>query len=651
MKSPFNQTLRFPPGSAVVLPFLVLAAPFALSNSTGSDEAGDLTELSLFDLLNIEVTVASRTEQSLSEVPGAVYVITGDELRRAGHNSIQEALRMVPGMYVSNWTTSKWDVTSRGFGTGLSPVSLAYLNQLMVMIDGVPVNSSVFSGTDWALQDLYMEDIDRIEIIRGPGGILWGANAVHGVVHIITKNAEDTHGEVSTIRGQNDERHFGVRTGGSFGETGSYRISATRSQYDTNQNTYFGFDESWRINTLNARFDWTGREDYNNHSWGRLYTAEINSDGYDLDIFDYIPVEDSMDGFQAFSSSASPDGKHTYTAWMSLDRQDQLHDFEYSVFQIDLEYRRAFSFSETSNLSTGVGYRMGKSTFTGDDVDWVDFDPRRTTLNTYRAFAVQTWDFLDHELSVVVGAQAEHNDNTGFELQPTGRISWHPESAYTLWAAVTKSVRTPSLEETNLSPSSYVVGDKDFGSEEVETIEVGFRKQLDEYTGLDMTVFHNEYSNLRNEELAPGPSLPYTLTNNAEGDATGIEIAVDSKPTDDLSLRASYAWIEGSFKSTSDGSDLFTEDYHPGQQLNLRSYYDLNERWSCDLGVYYTGDFGGSFDVKDRTRVDVRFSYEAREGMEWFFGGQQIVDPVMSEFNEYSPPSRDLFIGMTWSPR
>ncbi len=193
-----------------MLPFLVLAAPFALSNSTGSDEAGDLTELSLFDLLNIEVTVASRTEQSLSEVPGAVYVITGDELRRAGHNSIQEALRMVPGMYVSNWTTSKWDVTSRGFGTGLSPVSLAYLNQLMVMIDGVPVNSSVFSGTDWALQDLYMEDIDRIEIIRGPGGILWGANAVHGVVHIITKNAEDTHGEVSTIRGQNDERHLNV---------------------------------------------------------------------------------------------------------------------------------------------------------------------------------------------------------------------------------------------------------------------------------------------------------------------------------------------------------------------------------------------------------------------------------------------------------
>ncbi|MFT4709674.1 MAG: iron complex outermembrane receptor protein [Planctomycetota bacterium] len=649
MKIPLTSKFTFAPKCAIALPLLALAAPVALGNTGGSDELADLTELSLSDLLNIEVTVASRTEQKLSEVPGAVYVITGDELRRSGHNSVQEAMRMVPGMYVSNWTTSKWDVTSRGFGPGVSPISLAFLNQLMVMIDGVPVNAVTYAGTEWALQDIMLEDVDRIEIIRGPGGILWGANAVHGVVHIITKDAADTQGQLSMIRGQNDERHFAVRTGGSFGETGSYRVYAKRSQYDSNHNDFDGFDDQWRINTISARFDWMGREDYKNLAWGRVYSADLNTDGFDLNLFDYIPVTDNANGFQAFASSASPDGKHTYTAWMNYDRQDLRTEVDSRIFQVDLEYRRAFSFSETSNLSAGAGYRLIKSDLTGDDPFFVDFDPNRHTLNTYRAFAVQTWNLADNDLDIVLGAQMEQNDITGFELQPTARMSWHPGSDYTLWAGFTKSVRTPAIEEISLSSNSYLVGDEDFDSEKVETIEIGFRKQISDETAIDLTVFHNEYDNLREEEF-DFTTFQSLLTNNGKGDSTGVELAVDSKPTENWSLRGSYAWIEGSFENEVLDYDLGTESYHPGQQINLRSYYDINDDWEADMGFYYTGDFGNSF-FEDRTRLDVRFSYAPREGMEWFFGGQQIVDPFIEELDSFDNPRRDMYFGLTWAPR
>jgi iron complex outermembrane receptor protein len=629
---------------------VALAAPLTLaSTTTNTDELGDLTELSLEELLNIEVTVVSRSEQALSEVPGAVYVLSGDEIRRSGHNSIQEALRMVPGMYVSNWTTSKWDVTSRGFGTGLSLSSLAYLNQLMVMVDGVPVNSSVFVGMDWALLDLDMESIDRIEIIRGPGGILWGSNAVHGVVHIITKNTADTHGVQSSLRGQNDERHYTVRNGGSFGETGNYRFFAKHSAFDANRNPWLGIDTAFSIDTFGARFDWTGRDDYKNKAWGKYYAAQINNDGFDLDIFDYVPVEDHDYGFQAFASSTSPDGKQSFTGWITGDRQRQLTELDSDVLSIDLEYKRTFSFSETSNLSTGLGYHLLKSNLVGDDPFFLDFAPRRQVLNTFRGFAVQTWNLMEHDLDVVLGAQIENNDTSGTEVQPTARISWHPGGRYTIWAAATRSVRTPALEEISLSPDSAMVGNPGFDSEKVRSYELGFRDQLNDTTAIDVALYYNQYDDLHDEEFDPF-TFQSILTNNGEGWSKGLELAVDSKPTDSWNLRGAYTFSTGRYTNKVTGDQLGTNDYHPDQQFNLRSYYDINDQWSFDSAFYLSGDFGNMFGIDDRNRLDVHFSFEPREGLEFAFGGQQIARPYQSELDDFDTPRRDLYISMTWSP-
>ena len=211
--------------------------------------------------MGIEVTIAAKTAQALSDVPAAVYVLTGDEIRRSGHSSVQEALRMVPGFYVSHWTTEKWDVTSRGFGPGSSLTSLAFLNQLLIIIDGVVVYSPVFAGTWWALQDIDLADVDRIEIIRGPGGILWGANAVHGVVHVITKSSADTLGLRLTGRGATDDRHASGRFGGSFGENGTYRTWVKAAGFDTLHNSFSPdgithFNQNWDMNSAGFRADW-----------------------------------------------------------------------------------------------------------------------------------------------------------------------------------------------------------------------------------------------------------------------------------------------------------------------------------------------------------------------------------------------------------
>lgn len=630
---------------------LVLAAPLAVASTnsnSNSEDLGDLTELSLEELLNIEVTVVSRSEQALSEVPGAVYVISGDEIRRAGHTSVQEAMRMVPGMYVSNWTTSKWDVTSRGFGTGISQTSLAYQNQLMVLIDGVPVNSSIFSGMDWALLDINMEDIDRIEIIRGPGGILWGSNAVHGVVSIVTKNTADTQGVQTTLRAQNDERHYTVRNGGKIGETGTYRIFAKHSEYDANRNPWLGIDTSYSIDTLGARFDWTGRKGYTNKFWGKYYAAQINSPGFDLDIFEYIPVQDNDYGFQAFASSTSPDGLESFTGWIAGDRQRQVTEIDSNVLNIDLEYKRTFKFSETSNLSTGLGYRLLKSNLVGDDPFFMDFLPRNQVFNTFRGFAVQTWNLLDNDLDVVVGAQIENNDTSGTEVQPTGRISWHPDGDYTIWAGVTRSVRTPTLEEISLSPNSAVVGDPNFRSEKVRSYELGFRNQISTTTAIDVALYYNQYDDLHDSEFDP-ITFQSNLTNNGEGYSKGLELAVDSKPSESWSLRGAYTYSTGYYTNKVTGNQLGTNGYHPDQQFNLRSYYDINERWGFNAAFYLSGDFGNTTNER-LNRIDVNFSYEPRDGMRMVFGGQAVGQPYQSEFDAFDVPRRDLYVGLTWTP-
>ena len=481
----------------------------------GSDEL-DLTELSLDQLMDIEVTVASKTPQKLASVPAAVYVLTGDEIRRAGHSSIQEALRMVPGFYVSHWTTTQWDVTARGFGTGTAFTNQAFLNQLLVMVDGVVVYTPLFAGMWWALQDIDLDDIDRIEIIRGPGGIVWGSNTVHGIVHVITKSSDETQGAKWGVRTGNDDWHAGGRAGGTFGENGHFRAWVKTSEYDTTHDPFDGWPQDWSIRSGGFRSDWS--DDGRRFTfWGRGYDATLRNVAFDLTTFIPFSAVDRKKGGQLFFESADDEAGTRWHAWISTDQQDipTLADIRIDV--ADLEYQGELR-SGAHGVTYGAGVRVIHSDVYGEDPFWYAFDPQDQTQVNSRAFVVDTIDLDEDDLQLVLGVQAENNEFTGLEVQPSARLKWQATEDTVAWAAVSRAVRTPALEEVALSQDSFFVGNPDFRSERLISYELGLRKNLTESAIVDATVFYNDYDHLHLAEFDGGLGQ-FFYSNEADGHA------------------------------------------------------------------------------------------------------------------------------------
>jgi len=636
--------MRNLPQSLLLALSLSLAGPLHAAAANGDPLLEDLTDKSLEELMQIEITVTSKSAQKLDEVPAAVYVITGDEIRRAGHSSLPEALRMVPGFYVSHWASDAWDVTSRGFGPGLSLTSLAYLNQLLVMIDGVVVYSPLFAGTWWPLAEVDLGDIDRIEIVRGPGGILWGSNAVHGVVHIITKNASETTGLRTSLHAAVDDRHVSGRVGGAFGENGYYRGWIKRSEYDTPSNPYLGFDEDWGITTGGIRADWS--KDGKDYSFLlRGYNGRFDYAAFDLTFF--FPYKDTStkNGLQLFGSVRDPDSGVEVRAWYTHDRQDLPTLIDLQIDTADLEVNKTIDVGDSTSLLVGAGYRTIRSDLKGDDPVYLMFDPERYRQNIFRAFAVGTRD-VSETVKLTAGLTVEHNDFTQFEVQPTARATWAPSSEWMAWASVSRAVRTPSLEERFLDENSFYVGSDDFRSETLWAYELGARHMFGERVSTDLALFYNQYDHLHYEEFN---GTGYDLTNDAEGDAWGAELAVDVQPFDWWRLRSAFAILHGDHEV--DGVEIDTDDYHPEQQFNLRSYIDLGEHWELDAAVYDVSKMGSDYEVAEYTRVDVRLGWNPTDSLKIYVGGQDVGNETRSEYSTLDNTRRTMTFGLSWEPR
>ncbi len=632
----------------LAVPQLAQRAVEAVSESPDPD--GDkLIELSLEELMDIDVTVVSRSGGSLSETPAAVYVITGDELRRSGHSSIPEALRMVPGFYVSRWKTDAWDVTSRGFGTGLSSTSLAFLNQLLVMVDGVVVYTPLFAGVWWPLQDFDLADVERIEVVRGPGGILWGSNAVHGVVHIITKKAADTQGLRMTYRNARDERHGSIRSGGVIDDNASYRVWVKRADYDTLHNPFLQIDTNWYLNSAGFRADIATESGKNVTFWGRTYEGVFEDTGFDLVTF--VPYQEQFPkkGFQVFGSIADPESNSAVQAWFSNDTQNIVTLANIKIDTFDIEAHRGFELGENNTLSVGAGYRLIHSRLFGDDPFFLDFDPRGFSQNNFRVFATDAWRIPDLDLEVLLGLQVEHNEYTDFEVQPTLRLTWTPRDELMFWAGVTRAVRVPSLEERTQSSTSFVVGNEDFESEELVSVEVGGRKAFGSKAMLDLALFWNDFDKAALEEPLPGGQ--FFLTNGAEGRAAGGELAFDLWPTSAWKVRGSYSLLVDEFEVSADGSELATGDYSPKHLYNLRSYYDINERWEFDTGLYAVRGLRGDYSAAEYVRLDARLGYRPCESLEFSFGVQHANDPVHSELDRFDNVRRSIYVSLSFEPQ
>ena len=609
----------------------------------------DLTELSIEDLLGIEVTIASRNAQELSEIPGAVYVLTGDEIRRAGHTTVQDALRMVPGFHVSRWQTSNWDVTSRGFGPGLAFTNSAYINQLLVLIDGVVVYTPLFPGVWWALQDLDMGQVERIEIIRGPGGILWGANAVHGVVHVITKDARDTLGARISGRVSEDERHVAATSGIPLGADGGLRLWLKGARFDALIDPTRGFDDSYGINSFGGRADWRAEDGSEWTIWARGYDADVYEIGFDLvGFFEYRELTDKR-GYLAHVQRVDDEAGTTWSASYVSDQQRRPTYFDLRIDTLDVQHRRDVIDGEQFDLQVGAQWYHVQSVFLSDDPPYWSFDPERVSLDTLRTFALANYAFDDPAWNFVGGLSLEYNDLTDWEVQPTLRLSYAPNEDGLAWASISRAVRTPSLEERFSSPVSFLGGNPDFDSEEVLSYEVGYREVLSEKLSADVALFFNQYDDLRVEVVTGlGNIIP---VNEGEATTYGAELALDYKPSERWSLRAHYSFEKGEFDFKPTGQDLGTDQQAPKHSGSLRSYYDLGDDWELDFGLYAVEDLGDFIREAEYVRTDVRLGWRPSESLNAYVGVQGATNDDWTEFAPENGTRRtSLFFGFDWTP-
>jgi iron complex outermembrane receptor protein len=470
--------------------------------------------MSVQDLMNIEVSSVSRREQKLSDAAAAVFVITREDIRRSGATSIPEVLRMAPGLEVAHIDANKWAISSRGFNS-------RFANKLLVLMDGRTVYTPLYSGVFWDVQDTMLEDIDRIEVIRGPGATLWGANAVNGVVNIITKSAEDTRGGLVVAGSGSEERGFGaVRYGGRIREDAFWRVYAKSFSRDggVDASDRDGADD-WDAFRGGFRLDWrpTGED---------IFTFE--GDAYKEDAGQTLRLPLLRQPFLAFlDDSAGIEGtdllakwEHTFSSSSSIgiqlyyDRmkiEDILLTESRDTFDIELQH--CFRTLERHEFIWGLGYRLYRDSV--ENTFQTALDPAGKDAHLFSVFLQDDISLIKEKLHLILGAKIEHNDYTGFEIQPNARLIWTPHVRHTLWAAVSRAVRTPSRTEEdgrlnisvlppfapgNPSPNPGIVsvfGNRDFLSEELIAYELGYRVHPVTELSFDLAVFYNDYDHLR----------------------------------------------------------------------------------------------------------------------------------------------------------
>jgi iron complex outermembrane receptor protein len=650
-------------------PAVIIAALAAFPQPGYSQAAAargiDLANLGLEDLMNVEVTSVSRKTQRLNDTAAAVFVVSGEDIRRSGATSIPEALRMVPGLQVARIANDKWAISARGFAGRFS-------NKLLVLMDGRTLYSPLFSGVLWEAQDTLLDDIDRIEVIRGPGAALWGANAVNGVINIITKKAKDTQGGLALAgAGTQEKGSAALRYGNEAGEDTQYRVYAKtyargasvdmngRNAGDDSRSLKSGFRLDRRL-SAGERFTMTGDlyEVHSGESWAvpqllppyssLVPMAERNRGVNLLARYDRTFDDGSAAIFQAYVDS-------TGLAATPFIREQR------DTFDLDFQHRLALG--SRHDVIWGLNYRQSRDDLISTGNLFSIF-PQRGDFRLVSAFVHDDISLVRDRLRLILGAKLEHNSYTGTEPQPNLRLLWTPAPAHTFWGALSRAVRTPSRSERettvdlsvlapfaagNPSPfpvltrSSFVPGVQRL-SEKLNALELGYRAQIDPRLSLDLTVFSNHYASLRS--VATGPvslefaPFPYVLQqvymdNGLSGDTAGLEASIDWRPLNWQRWQASYTLLRMSFPVGADSArnalGQFFADSAPRSQLSLRSMTDLAPGHQLDLWLRHVSGMAWG-DVPAYTTLDARYGWRPRNNLELSFVGQNLLKARHPEF-------------------
>jgi iron complex outermembrane recepter protein len=629
------------------------AATAAADNAASS--IGELKQLNVEDLMNVQVTSVARHPERLIEAASAIQVITQEDIRRSGATSIPEALRLADNLQVAQKNSHDWAISSRGFNTALA-------NKLLVMIDGRTVYTPLYSGVFWDVQDYVLADIERIEVISGPGGTLWGANAVNGVINIITKSAKDTQGLYAQAGGGSRPQDFAdLRYGGALSPDTQFRIYGK----------YFDRGSEVLANGGSASDSWRqGRGGF-----------RVDSDASTLDKLTlqgdvYGGHEDQQSGGTSDSSGENVLGRWSRrisdTSDLGLQTYiDRTHTsnpaaaliinglefagpgiFQDDLTTYDVDFQHRFRIGTANSVVWGWGFRYSHDVV--NNAPSLAFLPPTLDRDLYSIFA-QDEIALRPDLSLTLGSKLERNNYTGFEVEPNVRLSWILDSKQALWGAVSRAVRTPSRIDQDFSeaaPPHFVVleGGSDFKSESVVAYELGYRVQLDQQLSASVSSFFNHYDDIRSTTITPATLLPFFFANGLEGDTYGLEFTSNYQVTDTWSLHAGYTLLKEHLHvkpGQVDINDALNETADPQHQFSLRSSLNLPRHIEFDTALRWVdtlhnnnGAIVGT--VPSYFEMDSHVAWHASDRLEFALVGQNLLHNRHAEYGFPSPARPEI---------
>lgn len=620
----------------------------------------DFVNLSIEELMNESVTSVSKKETSLFSSPAAIAVVNQEDLRRLGTTSLPEALRAVPGMNVARINANKWAVSARGFNG-------QFANKLLVLIDGRTVYTPAFAGVYWDAQDVVLEDVDRIEVIRGPGATLWGANAVNGVINVRTKTAKETQGTlIAGSVGTEDQPGATLRHGGKLAGNLYYRVYAKYFDRD-------GFVDSsgrptpddWNLLRGGARLDWepSGRDALTLQ--GEYYDGESGENKRRASLtppfsrtFDAVGHNRGGHVLGRWTHSFSTVSELTvqgYYDHFAQNRGPEVNQETRDTLDIELQHR--VGWAAQHDLVWGAGFRNTRDNLPSNfGLTWI---PQRSRQDIVNLFAQDEIALVPERLSLTLGSKFEHNDYTGWEVQPGARLFWTPRPRQAAWAAVARAVRTPSRFERGIrlnasvfqpSPASppFVVSlftDGTTDSEKLTSFELGYRFEPTRQLAFDAALFYNEYDDLlrfvsgpSRFETTPAPPhvliAPSTMDNSQSGETAGAEVSVQWRVSDAWRLMASYSRLRTRLQPDSEAAGLA-----PKNQAHLRAYVDLPRACQLSAAAYYV-DRLPEEEAPGYVRFDLGLTWRPTKALELGVWGQNIFDRQHFEFGTNSTPLR-----------
>jgi iron complex outermembrane recepter protein len=661
-----NSTQKF------LLPY-ILAVLLTPPSSVSAAPDTDLTNIPLESLMELNVSSVSKKTQPITNAAAAVFVITQEDIRRSGVTTIADALRMAPGIQVARIDSNKWAVSSRGFNG-------RFANKLLVLMDGRSLYTPYFLGVYWEVQDTLLEDIDRIEVIRGPGAALWGTNAVNGVINIITKSAENTNGALITAGGGTYEKAFAsARVGTTLGDNVNLRLYAKHQQRDS-----FDFESG---TSSNDRWHTTQGGFRMDAQPGSRDTLTVQGDYYDGRLDETYLLYDRPTSLtppfplsyeRKVQNATGVSGGNILSRWQrtfsdtnSLSLQLYYDHSEHAILvspqifnTVDVDFQHRFSLCMNQDIVWGLGYRHNQ--YDVSNTPTLGFTKTHVTNEIYSAYLHDEISLVPSKVSLIIGSRFEQNDYSGFSVQPNGRLLWMVTPRDSLWGSVSRAVRSSTKGEQDinynyrsLAPSTpanptqnplpiplrlEIDGNQNFKSEELLAYEIGYRTELVSHLSFDVALYYNVYKNMR--VIRPGSAFmepsnavsQFILSNDMHGRAIGAEVAADWTPLDWWRLQAAYSYesikmhLDGT--STDEINKGNAEGDTPRHQVSLRSGFDLGRQVTLDVwlrGVDRLTSIDGT-PIPGYVTMDVRMAWKPVKNLEFSIVGQNLFHNQHQEF-------------------